>query len=165
MHARHTSLVVDHLARLIMAMLGGILFLVLMTVLAFLNSLKWTLITICLFVVFFSVVLSLVSRVSNDQVLAATAAYSAVMVVFVASTLPLTVKNWWYAPHYAWYKVSRLSNQQVATGYICWRVSIHCHGGPRRPLPFLYDFIKVKSLRRSDKLWFERIVSWFAYSG
>jgi hypothetical protein len=93
MHSRHISPSVDRIARLTMALLGGILLLTPMAVLPFLNSLKWVLIATSLFVTFFGIVLAMVSKVSNDQTLAATAAYGAVLVVFVANTLPLTLKS------------------------------------------------------------------------
>jgi hypothetical protein len=43
-----------------------------------------------LFVISFSIASSIVSKASNDQIMAATAAYGAVLVVFIANVLPKT---------------------------------------------------------------------------
>jgi hypothetical protein len=93
MHARHISQIVDNLARLLIAVVGGILLLAPMAVLIFVNSLGLTLGITFIFVLVFSVALSLVSKASNDQILAVTAAYGAILVVFVANILPVTIKS------------------------------------------------------------------------
>ncbi|RFU36296.1 hypothetical protein B7463_g95, partial [Scytalidium lignicola] len=67
MYARYISLIVDNLARLLIAVVGGILLLVPMTVLIFVDSLGLTLGITFIFLLVFSVVLSLVSKASNDR--------------------------------------------------------------------------------------------------
>lgn len=94
MHGRHVSPIVDSVARLLVAIFGGVLLLVPMTVLLLVESSPGLTLGIAFISVFiFSVVLSLVTKASNDQILAVTAAYGAVLVVFVANILPVTVKT------------------------------------------------------------------------
>ena len=82
------SPVVDIAARLLVAIIGGLLVLVPMTTLCYVTEIRWVLIVTFLFTIFFSIALSIVSRASNDQIIMATAAYGAVLVVFVANILP-----------------------------------------------------------------------------
>jgi hypothetical protein len=63
-----------------------------MAVLSYVTSFKWVMVIAFLFTIFFSVGLSIVSSASNYQILAATAAYGAVLVVFVANILPKTTQ-------------------------------------------------------------------------
>jgi hypothetical protein len=93
MHARHISPIVDNLARLLIAIVGRVLLLAPMTVLIFVSSLGLTLGITFIFVLIFSVALSLVSKASNDQILGVTAAYGTILVVFVANILTVTVKG------------------------------------------------------------------------
>jgi uncharacterized membrane protein YagU involved in acid resistance len=59
-----------------------------MVVLSYITVFKWVLVITFLFTIAFSVGLGMVSRASNDQIMAATAAYGAVLVVFIANILP-----------------------------------------------------------------------------
>jgi uncharacterized membrane protein YagU involved in acid resistance len=61
-----------------------------MVVLSYVTAFKWILVITFLFTIFFSIGLSIVSRASNDQIMTATAAYGAVLVVFIANILPKT---------------------------------------------------------------------------
>jgi uncharacterized membrane protein YagU involved in acid resistance len=61
-----------------------------MTVLCYVTAFKWVLLVTFLCTIIFSIALSIVSRASNDQIMAATAAYGAVLVVFVANIIPKT---------------------------------------------------------------------------
>ena len=78
---------IDITARLLVAIIGGLLVLIPMTVLSYITAFKWVLVVAYLFTICFSIALSTVSRASNDQIIAATAAYGAVLVVFVANIL------------------------------------------------------------------------------
>jgi uncharacterized membrane protein YagU involved in acid resistance len=84
----HISPVVDVAARILVAVIGGLLLLVPMSVLSFVTAFKWVLVVTFLFTIVFSLALSIVSRASNEQMMGATAAYGAVLVVFVANILP-----------------------------------------------------------------------------
>ena len=58
-----------------------------MAVLSYITAFKWVLFVTFSFTIVFSVGLSIMSRASNDQIIMATAAYGAVLVVFVANIL------------------------------------------------------------------------------
>jgi VIT1/CCC1 family predicted Fe2+/Mn2+ transporter len=79
--------VVDNTARLVVAIIGGLLVLVPTAALSYITPLHWILIATFLFTLTFSVVIAIMSKASNDQVLMATAAYGALLVVFVANTI------------------------------------------------------------------------------
>ena len=74
---------VDQLARLAVALFAGIFLLAPMIALSYIGSKKWSLATTCLFVLAFAVIASFASKATNQELLAATAAYAAVLVVFV----------------------------------------------------------------------------------
>lgn len=83
----HVSPVVDNLAHFVMALAGGALLLVPMIVLVvFKGSLKGKLSSAALFVFIFAVLISWGSSALNQEVLLATAAYGAILVVFVANS-------------------------------------------------------------------------------
>ncbi|KAN0112383.1 hypothetical protein V8E51_005334 [Hyaloscypha variabilis] len=86
-HATYISPVVDNIARLLVAVIGGLLVLVPMAALSYITSLHWILIAAFLFTFIFSVAVAVTSRASNDQVIAATAAYGAILVIFVANRI------------------------------------------------------------------------------
>lgn len=72
------------LAPLAVALVGGAFLLAPMSALTFISTPKYQLITVVLFVLFFAVVLALgFSNASNQELLSATAAYAAVLAVFV----------------------------------------------------------------------------------
>lgn len=75
---------VDMVARLLVAVTGGAFLLGPMYALTFMRAQRDRLVTVGLFVVVFAVVVELASKATNQEVVAATAAYSAVLVVFVS---------------------------------------------------------------------------------
>ena len=77
------SKVVDSLSRFIVAFLGGAALLIPMLVMTFRTSQPDKLITVCVSVVIFGLLFALGTKGSNQEVLAASAAYSAVMVVYI----------------------------------------------------------------------------------
>jgi VIT1/CCC1 family predicted Fe2+/Mn2+ transporter len=84
----HISPVVDFLARMLMCLFGGISLVAPIIVLVFVkDSLILTLVLTVVFVLIVVLVLPLVCRSStpNEALLGATAAYAAVLVVFVAN--------------------------------------------------------------------------------
>jgi len=77
---------VDRLARVLTGVIGGVLLLAPMTTLSFLSQMEsrtWPLVATSLFVLVFTIILALTTRATNQELVAATAAYSAVLVVFV----------------------------------------------------------------------------------
>jgi VIT1/CCC1 family predicted Fe2+/Mn2+ transporter len=79
--------VVDNFTRLVVAIIGGLLVLVPTATLSYTTALHWILIATFLFTLTFSVAVAVMSKASNDQVIMATAAYGAILVVFVANTI------------------------------------------------------------------------------
>lgn len=84
--ALHISSKVDTLARLLIAVVGCAFLIVPMVALAYATSLLLRQLLVVMFVLFFAVVLALGSKATNQELLVATAAYSAVLVVFVGRT-------------------------------------------------------------------------------
>ena len=83
-NAVRISSTVDTLARLAVTLVGGAFLLAPMSALTFISTPKYQLITVVLFVMLFAVVLALgAGNASNQELLGATAAYAAVLVVFV----------------------------------------------------------------------------------
>ena len=80
------SSLVERLAKFLVAMLGALFILVPMYVMALQESQTKNLITTTVAVVFFAIVCSLALRTTNDQTLAATTGYAAVLMVFVGLT-------------------------------------------------------------------------------
>jgi VIT1/CCC1 family predicted Fe2+/Mn2+ transporter len=79
---------VDRLARFIMAFVGGAALLIPMAIMVFNSSLNKSLITTCVAVILFAGFLAFGISASNQDTLAATATYAAVLVVFVGTSLP-----------------------------------------------------------------------------
>ncbi|TKA81836.1 hypothetical protein B0A49_01066 [Cryomyces minteri] len=77
---------VDYLARFFVSIFGGASLLVPMIIMVFSNSRNANLIITSAFVLFFSIVLSVGSKASNQEILAATAGYAAVLVVFIGTS-------------------------------------------------------------------------------
>lgn len=86
-HGRYISPSVDNFARIMFALFGGIFLLVPMIAMAYINATRYLLIATVLFVLFFAFILALSSKASNQELVAATAAYAAVLVVFVGNNL------------------------------------------------------------------------------
>jgi hypothetical protein len=81
----------EKLARVAMAVIAGVILLAPMIALTYIDVPKYRLITTCLFVLAFALMVSLASKASNQEVMAACAAYAAVLVVFVGQTSPTLV--------------------------------------------------------------------------
>jgi hypothetical protein len=77
---------VDRLAQFILAFIGGASLIVPMLIMSFHASKTKSLVTVSFAVLLFSFVLSMALKLQNDDVLAATAAYAAVLVVFVGTS-------------------------------------------------------------------------------
>ena len=89
LHEEKVSPAVDVLARILMSLIGGAFLLVPMIVLSFLrNSLVHSLIVTAVFIIVFAILLSLLTSASNQDIVSATAAYSAVLVVLVGVAQP-----------------------------------------------------------------------------
>ena len=86
-HGPHISPAVDNIARIVFALIGGVFLLAPMVALAYSQRMLYLIIITVLFTLFVSVALGLVSRASNQELLAATAAYAAVLVVFVGNAV------------------------------------------------------------------------------
>lgn len=76
----------EKLARVAMAVIAGVFLLAPMIALTYIDVPKYRLITTCLFVLAFALMVSLASKASNQEVMASCAAYAAVLVVFVGQT-------------------------------------------------------------------------------
>jgi peptidoglycan/LPS O-acetylase OafA/YrhL len=85
---RHISPSVDQLARVLFALLGGILLLAPLASMAYITAKRYLILSAVLFVLLFAIVLALTTTASNQELAAATAAYAAVLVVFVGSNIP-----------------------------------------------------------------------------
>ena len=81
-----TSPFVDIVARFIVAITGGLSLVIPMLVMRLDEHLKKSLITVSVAVILFSALTSLMFKASNVETLAATAAYAAVLVVFVGTS-------------------------------------------------------------------------------
>ena len=85
----HISPFVDTAARLMISLIGALFLLVPMVLMSLLpepSQAKLSLVVTVVFVLFFAAAISLSTRASNQEVLAATAGYAAVLVVFVGSS-------------------------------------------------------------------------------
>jgi hypothetical protein len=78
---------VDTIARIIFGLSGGVLLLIPLIVLTFIKSTNYRLLAVSLFVLMFVALISVFSRASNQELAGATAAYAAVLVVFVGAAL------------------------------------------------------------------------------
>ncbi|CAF9925861.1 hypothetical protein IMSHALPRED_006802 [Imshaugia aleurites] len=78
--------VVDVLARQIIAFLGGLCLVIPLIMMTFLTSVGARLAIVCCCVLLFSFFIGIVTKASNQEVLGATAAYTAVLVVFVGTS-------------------------------------------------------------------------------
>ena len=76
---------IDMFARTVMAIAGGLVLLVPVILMTFLTAHHARLIIACCFVVMFAALIGIFTRATNHEVLAATAVYTAVLVVFVAA--------------------------------------------------------------------------------
>jgi hypothetical protein len=86
-HGRHISPAVDSIARVTFALLGGLFLLAPMALMSYVTSKAFLVITTVLFTLLVAVLLGLASQASNQELLAVTAAYAAVLTVFVGSAI------------------------------------------------------------------------------
>jgi glucose dehydrogenase len=80
---------VDDIARILVSVAAGLFLLVPMITLSFITPQRVRLGVTVAFVLVFAIVLGLVSKATNDALMAAAAAYAAVLVVFVGQTTPI----------------------------------------------------------------------------
>lgn len=74
---------IDIFARVVIAIAGGLILLIPMIMMTFLTSHHARLIIVCCFVVMFAALIGIFTRATNQEVLAATAVYTAVLAVFM----------------------------------------------------------------------------------
>src|SRR5438876_317333 len=86
-HGRHISPAVDSIARVVFAVLGGIFLLAPMVALSYCQAKLYLIIITVVFTLVVAVVLALASKATNQELLAATAAYAAVLTVFVGNAI------------------------------------------------------------------------------
>jgi hypothetical protein len=77
----------DAIARFLVALMGGALLMAPIIAMSFVNSQNTRLVVASVFVVGFSIILSFVTSASNQEIIGGSAAYAAVIVVFVGSAL------------------------------------------------------------------------------
>lgn len=80
------SRLVNRLAWIIVAITGGVFLLVPMIIMTFATDAHMRLVVVSVAVLWFAVSVALVSKATNQELIAATAAYSAVLVVYVGTT-------------------------------------------------------------------------------
>jgi hypothetical protein len=85
-YALAVSSVIDFLARFFIAVAAALFLLVPMVALSYIQQKEYLLITTCLFVLGFVILISSASQASNQEIITSTAAYAAVLVVFVGQT-------------------------------------------------------------------------------
>jgi VIT1/CCC1 family predicted Fe2+/Mn2+ transporter len=83
---RKVSPLVDGLARIIVAITGGVFLLVPMIIMTWATDAHVRLIIVSIAVLWFAISVALVSKATNQELIGATAAYSAVLVVYVGTT-------------------------------------------------------------------------------
>jgi VIT1/CCC1 family predicted Fe2+/Mn2+ transporter len=83
---RKVSPLVDGLARIIVAITGGVFLLVPMVIMTWATDAHMRLIIVSVAVLWFAISVALVSKATNQELIGATAAYSAVLVVYVGTT-------------------------------------------------------------------------------
>ena len=74
---------IDIFARVVIAIAGGLILLIPMIMMTFLTSHHARLIIVCCFVIMFAALIGIFTRATNQEVLAATAVYTAVLAVFM----------------------------------------------------------------------------------
>jgi VIT1/CCC1 family predicted Fe2+/Mn2+ transporter len=79
----HVSKIADKLASVVVAFIGGAFLLAPMYNLTYVQDQKYQLVSVVLWVLFFGISLALSSKATNQELLLATAAYAAVLVVFL----------------------------------------------------------------------------------
>jgi hypothetical protein len=80
------SAITDNIARIFMAVVSGILLLVPVIVLSYIETKGYRLLATCLFVLVFAILASVAVTGTNNELVTATAAYAAILVVFLGQT-------------------------------------------------------------------------------
>ena len=83
---QNTTHLAEVLTRFLVAVLAGAFLVIPLIVLSHQSNSETHLITVSVFIVVFSMLISLASKASNEQTMAASAGYAAVLVVFLANT-------------------------------------------------------------------------------
>lgn len=81
--SNHVSRAIDTLATFVVAFLGGIFLLAPMFALTYVRVQKYQLIIVVLFVLVFAFAIAASSKATNQEMLGATAAYAAVLVILI----------------------------------------------------------------------------------
>lgn len=92
-YGQHISPSADALARILFALFGGVLLLIPLAAMAYITAKKYLVMTATLFVLFFAVTMALATVASNQELATATAAYAAVLVVFVGTNIPSSIET------------------------------------------------------------------------
>ena len=83
---QNTARLAEIITRFLVALLAGAFLVIPLVVLSYQSSSQTHLITISICIVIFSLLVSLVSRASNEQIMVASAGYAAVLVVFLSNS-------------------------------------------------------------------------------
>lgn len=83
---QNTALIAESLTRFLVALLASAFLIVPLILLSLQSTNKAHLITVSMFIVIFTFLVSLLSKASNSETMAAAAAYAAVLVVFVSNS-------------------------------------------------------------------------------
>lgn len=83
---QNTSLIAEFLTRFLVALLASTFLIVPLILLSLQSTQKAHLITVSVFIIVFAFIVSLLSKASNSETMAAAAAYAAVLVVFVSNS-------------------------------------------------------------------------------
>ena len=87
---QNTANLAEVITRFLVALLAGAFLVVPLIVLSHQSSSQTHLITVSIFIIVFSLLVSLVSKASNEQTMAASAGYAAVLVVFLSNSANCT---------------------------------------------------------------------------
>ena len=82
---QNTTRLAEILTRFTVALVAGTFLIIPMSVLSHQGNDQAQLVTVSLFVLTFSILISLLSKASNEQIMAASAGYAAVLVVFISN--------------------------------------------------------------------------------
>lgn len=85
---RNGAAIIERISRPIIALIGGLFLLVPMIIMSFVDQANNRLIIVSIFVAFFSTACAMASKASNQELVSATAAYAAVLVVYIGTTSP-----------------------------------------------------------------------------
>ena len=83
---QNTAWLAECMSRFVVAILAGAFLVIPLIIMSYQSRNETHLITVSVFIVVFSLLVSLVSRASNEQTMAASAGYAAVLVVFLSNS-------------------------------------------------------------------------------